>query len=76
MLSEDQEMVENMIIDHGMDVKPEPYTASPGKKGLDMSHAGGEFKGLTQEIAGISGWWVLFFHYLCYLNHTWFGAAM
>ncbi|KAG1854496.1 hypothetical protein F4604DRAFT_1932719 [Suillus subluteus] len=59
MSSDDREMVENMIIDHGMDVEPQLYTAPPGEEGLDMSHAGGEFEvfeGLAHEIAGISGW--------------------
>ncbi|KAG1848566.1 hypothetical protein F4604DRAFT_1935345 [Suillus subluteus] len=59
MSSEDCEMVENMIVDHGMDVKPQLYTAPPGEEGLDMSHAGGEFEAfeeLAHEVAGISGW--------------------
>ncbi|KAG1816665.1 uncharacterized protein BJ212DRAFT_1271301 [Suillus subaureus] len=55
-----------MIIDYGMDVELQPYSAPPGEEGLDMSHAGGEFeafKGLAREIAGINGY--------CYVDpHT------
>ncbi|KAG1747848.1 uncharacterized protein EDB91DRAFT_1079553 [Suillus paluster] len=42
MPAEDHEMVKNMIANYGMDVDPLPYTAPPGDKGLEMSHAGGE----------------------------------
>lgn len=58
MSSEDREMVENMIVDYGMDIELQPYSAPPGEEGLDMSHAGGEFEafeGLAHEIAGING---------------------
>ncbi|KAG0693652.1 hypothetical protein DFH29DRAFT_1007058 [Suillus ampliporus] len=57
MSAEDCEMVETMMADYGMDLDPLPYTAPPGDEGLDMSHAGGEYKafeGLAHEVAGIS----------------------
>ncbi|KAG1720621.1 uncharacterized protein EDB91DRAFT_1256893 [Suillus paluster] len=58
MSAEDREMVEDMMDDYGMNIKPLPYTAPPGEEGLDLSHEGGEyeaFEGLAHEIAGISG---------------------
>ena len=58
MSSEDRQVVENMMVDHGMDVDSLPYTAPPGEEGLDLSHAGGEreaFEGLADQIADISG---------------------
>jgi hypothetical protein len=58
MSSEDCQMVENMMVDYGMDVDSLPYTAPPGEEGLDLSHAGGEhevFEGLAEQVADISG---------------------
>ncbi|KAG2108469.1 uncharacterized protein F5147DRAFT_652829 [Suillus discolor] len=39
--TEDHDMVENMMVDHGMDSEALPYTAPPGEEGLEFSHAGG-----------------------------------
>lgn len=59
MSTEDRDMVENMMVDHGMDSEALPYTAPPGEEGLEFSHAGREheaFEGLASQIAEISGW--------------------
>lgn len=58
MSAEDQDAVETMIGEHGMDVEALPYTAPPGEEGFDMSHAGGEheaFEGLAHQVADIGG---------------------
>ncbi|KAG1737235.1 hypothetical protein EDB19DRAFT_1637253 [Suillus lakei] len=46
-----------MIIDIGVDIDDEPYTAPPGKEGFDISHEGGEyevFEGLSEQVASLS----------------------
>lgn len=58
MLSEDRQLVENMMSDYGMDVESIPYTAPPGEEGMELSHAGGEyeaFEGLAGQIADLGG---------------------
>ncbi|KAG2340549.1 hypothetical protein BDR05DRAFT_977282 [Suillus weaverae] len=53
MSSEDHQLVENMIIDYGMDIESIPYTVPPEEEGIELSHAGGEheaFEGLTGQI--------------------------
>ncbi|KAG1877140.1 hypothetical protein C8R48DRAFT_669110 [Suillus tomentosus] len=56
--AEDRDVVESMIVDHGMDVKTLPYTVPPGDEGFNISHEGGEheaFEGLAHQITDIAG---------------------
>ncbi|KAG1882648.1 hypothetical protein F4604DRAFT_1921217 [Suillus subluteus] len=57
MSAEDQDVVESMIADHGMDVETLPYTAPPGDEGFGLSHGGCEheaFEGLAHGTHGRS----------------------
>lgn len=58
MSSEDRQLVENMMSDYGMDVESIPYTVPPGEEGMELSHAGGEYKafeGLAGQIVDLGG---------------------
>ncbi|KAG2351239.1 hypothetical protein BDR07DRAFT_1490849 [Suillus spraguei] len=62
MSAEDQDTVETMIANHGMDFEELPYAPPPGEECFDMSHAGGEheaFKGSAHQVADIGG-----YHYI------------
>lgn len=57
MSSVDCKAVENMIVDVGVDMDDEPYTAPPGEEGFDISHEGGEyevFEDLSEQVASLS----------------------
>ncbi|KIK35773.1 hypothetical protein CY34DRAFT_95515 [Suillus luteus UH-Slu-Lm8-n1] len=61
MSTEDQEIVENMMADFGMEVETFVHMAPPGEEGFDLSHAGGEheaFEGLTHQLADLTGQYV------------------
>jgi hypothetical protein len=58
MSSEDRNAIEDMMMDHGIEVEALPYTAPPGDEAMDLSHAGGEheaFEGLAHQMADLSG---------------------
>jgi hypothetical protein len=58
MSMEDHNIVEDMMVDCGMDFEALPYTAPPREEGLEFSHKGGEheaFESLASQIAEISG---------------------
>lgn len=55
---EDRNAIEDMMMDHGIEVEALPYTAPPGDEAMDLSHAGGEheaFEGLAHQMADLSG---------------------
>ena len=63
MSTEDRNAVAMMISDNGIDFHAD-FPAPPGEEGIDLSHEGGEheeFAGLSQQVALLSGWWVLLF---------------